>query len=176
MIQIIRASQEYEGLAWFAYDEAYRRQAAVTQHYEWSRINPSIFSVCFTGRAKRGQKCEWCLSASHSSGDCANGAGESEVSQRPRAIELAVGSRGRPSMGRSPPPGYNGTDACKLFNEQRCFYQRCKFRHICLACGGDHPASGKPECAARTQWIGTGGAGPVRQNWSGRGRSRSQPY
>ena len=43
MIQIIRASQEYEGLAWFAYDEAYRRQAAVTQHYEWSRINPSIF-------------------------------------------------------------------------------------------------------------------------------------
>ena len=55
MIQIIRASQEYEGLAWFAYDEAYRRQAAITQHYEWSRINPSIFSVCFTGRARRGQ-------------------------------------------------------------------------------------------------------------------------
>ena len=80
MIQIIQASQEYEGLAWFAYDEAYRRQAAVTQHYEWSRINPSIFSICFTGRAKRGQRCEWCLSASHSSGDCANGVSESEVS------------------------------------------------------------------------------------------------
>ena len=176
MIQIIWASQEYEGLAWFAYDEAYRRQAAVTQHYEWSRINPSIFSVCFTGRARRGQRCEWCLSASHSSGDCANGAGESEVSQRPRAIESAVGSGGRPSMGRSPLSGYSGTDACKLFNEQRCFYQRYKFRHICLACGGDHPASGKPECAARTQWRGTGGAGPVRQNWSGRGRSHSQPY
>ena len=34
MIQIIRANQEYEGLAWFAYDKAYRRQAAATQHWE----------------------------------------------------------------------------------------------------------------------------------------------
>ena len=90
------------------------------------------------------------------------------MSQRPRAIESAVGSGGRPSMGRSPPPGYNGTDACKLFNEQRCFYQRCKFRHICLACGGDHPASGKPECAARTQWIATGG-GQARSARTGAG-------
>ena len=70
MIQIIRANQKYEGLAWFANDEAYRRQAAVTQHWEWSRINPSIFAVYFTGKARRGKRCEQCLSASHSSGEC----------------------------------------------------------------------------------------------------------
>ena len=43
MIHIIKASQEYEGLAWFMYDEAYRRQAAATVHTEWSKVNPSIF-------------------------------------------------------------------------------------------------------------------------------------
>ena len=44
MIHIIKASQEYEGLAWFMYDKAHRRQAA-TGFTEWSKINPSIFSV-----------------------------------------------------------------------------------------------------------------------------------
>ena len=34
-----------------------------------------------------------------------NGAGESEVSQRPRAIESAVGSDREPLVGRPPPPG-----------------------------------------------------------------------
>ena len=40
MMHIIRTSQEYEGLSWFIYDEAYRRQAAATKHVEWSKINP----------------------------------------------------------------------------------------------------------------------------------------
>ena len=102
MIQIIRASQEYEGLAWFTYDEAYRRQAAVTQHREWSKINSLIFSVCFTDRARRGQRCEWCLSAAHGSGGCVNGGGESDMSQRLRAIESAVMVGGGQPVGRSP--------------------------------------------------------------------------
>ena len=60
MIHIIKASQEHEGLAWFIYDEAYRRQAAATGHTEWSKVNPSIFSVCFTSKAKNRKRCEWC--------------------------------------------------------------------------------------------------------------------
>jgi len=76
MMHIIRTSQEYEGLSWFIYDEAYRRQAAATKHVEWSKINPSIFTVCFTGKAKRGQRCEWCLSLTHSSVECTWAEGE----------------------------------------------------------------------------------------------------
>ena len=34
MIHIIKASQKYEGLAWFMCDEAYQRQAAATRHTE----------------------------------------------------------------------------------------------------------------------------------------------
>ena len=28
-------------------------------------------------------------------------------------------------------PGYEVTDACKLYNEGRCHYQPCKFRDVC---------------------------------------------
>ena len=114
MIQIIRANQEYEGLAWFAYDEAYRRQAAATQHWEWSRINLSIFAVCFTGKARRGKRCEWCLIASHSSEECGSGEGDIELVQGPGMQEPAMISGGRPVARLNPPPGYNGTDVCKL--------------------------------------------------------------
>ena len=50
------------GIQRFLYDEAYRRQAAATGHTEWSKVNPSIFTVCFTEKAKEGKRCDWCLS------------------------------------------------------------------------------------------------------------------
>ena len=55
MINIVKAHQEYKGLAWFLYDEAYRRQAAATGHTEWSKVNPSIFTMCFIAKAKEGE-------------------------------------------------------------------------------------------------------------------------
>ena len=45
MIHILKASREYEGLAWFMYDKAYRRQATVTGFAEWLKSNLSIFTV-----------------------------------------------------------------------------------------------------------------------------------
>ncbi len=39
MVSIIRASQEYEGAAWVAYDAAYRRQAAATGSKKWGGVN-----------------------------------------------------------------------------------------------------------------------------------------
>ena len=38
------------GIQRFLYDEAYHRQAAATGHTEWSKVNPSIFTVCFTAK------------------------------------------------------------------------------------------------------------------------------
>ena len=51
MVSIIRASQEYEGAAWVAYDAAFRRQAAATGQRDWSGINTSLYTICFTGKA-----------------------------------------------------------------------------------------------------------------------------
>lgn len=71
MISIIRASQEYEASAWVAYDDAYRRQAAAAgDQWQWSQANPSLYAVCFTGKAKRTGRCERCLSAAHKTEDC----------------------------------------------------------------------------------------------------------
>ena len=53
MVSIIRASQEYEGAAWVAYDAAFRRQAAATGQRDWARINTSLYTMCFTGKARK---------------------------------------------------------------------------------------------------------------------------
>ena len=92
MVHIIRTNQEYEGLSWFVYNEAYRRQAAATGHMEWSKINPSIFTVCFTSKARRGQRCEWCLSASHCSEECMLAKGEMDAQSQPRVMESTAGA------------------------------------------------------------------------------------
>ena len=128
MIHIIRTSQEYEEVSWFIYDEAYRRQAAVTKHVEWSRVNPSIFTVCFTSKAKKGQRCEWCLSATHGSTECALAEGEANAPGRLRMVEPLMGATQAPGRIRLLPVGYQFTDICKLFNERRCHYRFCKFR------------------------------------------------
>ncbi len=53
MVGILKASAEYEGEAWAAYDVAYRRQAAATNNRNLSKINPSLFALCFTGKGKK---------------------------------------------------------------------------------------------------------------------------
>ena len=70
MVNVIRASQEYEGAAWVAYDAAFRRQAAATGQRDWSKINTSLYTICFTGKARRSQRCDNCLSAAHKTAEC----------------------------------------------------------------------------------------------------------
>ena len=41
-VTIVRVSQEFSGLAWVRYDQAYRRQAALTGHFKWSVINATL--------------------------------------------------------------------------------------------------------------------------------------
>lgn len=48
-VDILRASQEYKGAAWAAYDAVYRHQTAATGHKDWSKVNPSRYIVCFKG-------------------------------------------------------------------------------------------------------------------------------
>ena len=82
MILIIKASQEYKVLAWFMYDEAFRRQAAATGLTEWSKINPSIFTVCFNTRARSGTRCELCLTLGHDAEGCTRSEGEGDLALR----------------------------------------------------------------------------------------------
>ena len=55
LIQIVRVNQEFEGSGWAVYDETFRRQAAVSGNQQWSKLNASLFSLCFTGRTQNGK-------------------------------------------------------------------------------------------------------------------------
>ena len=91
MISILRASQEYEGLAWATYDAAYHRQAAATGHKQWSKVNPSLYTVCFTGKARKATRCNLCLSAAYKTPECSLAMDEDpDVGQRLKAVKSAV--------------------------------------------------------------------------------------
>ena len=69
-VTIIKCSRDFEGLAWAQYDWAYRRQAAQTKDLHWSRLNLTLFSLCFTGKARQNIACAHCLSDNHVSDNC----------------------------------------------------------------------------------------------------------
>ena len=164
MISIVRASQEYEGAAWAAYDTAYRRQAAAQGRTGWSQINPSLYAICFTGKAKKSERCDRCLSATHRADDCSLAAEDDpDVTKRLKAIESAVVALTRPSSGGRPrEPRERSSETCRNWNRNRCSFPGCRYTHLCTSCRGNHPA---PECPTRSS--NTTPVGPHRRAPSG---------
>ena len=70
LIFILRASQDFGGVSWVTYDAAFRCQAFITGNGQWSKVNPSLYSICFSGAALTGVHCKLCLSLSHPTRDC----------------------------------------------------------------------------------------------------------
>ena len=88
---IVQASQDYAGLAWVQYASAFRREAALTGLTQWSAINPTLYTLCFTGSARTATQCELCFAAMHTTKECAQqGDPDPGVWDRLRAIERAV--------------------------------------------------------------------------------------
>ena len=142
MVAVIRACEDFSGLAWIRYDAAYRRQAAASGNRTWSRINPSLFSLCFTGKAQAAKRCDLCLAASHVTKDCSLSADlDPDLPSRLKAVESAVvafaqsGSGGSERQLKRRPHD----DICRVFNEKRCYFRRCRYCHVCLGCTGAHP-------------------------------------
>ena len=91
LIFILRASQDFGGVAWVTYDAAFRRQAFITGNQQWSKVNPSLYSICFSGVARTGQRCELCLSLSHPTSECTMvNDPDPDVSARLKTLESAV--------------------------------------------------------------------------------------
>ena len=173
MVGIIKASIEFEEGAWMAYDTAYRRQAAATGHRLWSKLNPSLYTLCFTGKAKRVARCELCLGSSHTAEECALASEDDpDISKRRKAVESAVVAfSGKGQSGKAS----KATDLCRLFQQNRCTFQNCKYRHSCKRCGGAHPGM---ECQrpVGSQGQGPAAPGPVRREPELRSRGRGNPY
>ena len=155
MITIIRASQKYEGSAWVAYDTAYRRQAAAQGKTEWSRINPSLYAICFTGKARRADRCDRCLSTTHKAENCSLFSEEDpDVSQRLKTIESAVVALTRAAPVGPTKPCRRSTKACCNWNQNKCSFLGYQYTHHCSSCRGSHPAVECPVKSANTHPVG----------------------
>ena len=145
LVTVSRVSQDFSGLAWVRYDAAFRRQAALTGNRRWSQINPTLYSICFTGRAQQLSRCELCLSSAHGTKLCPlQSDPDPELPSRVKAVEtalLSLASR-RSSETRSPTLTRNPStgEYCRLFNAGKCRYTRCRFRYVCSRCGESHSA------------------------------------
>ena len=70
LVQIVRVNQEFERSDWAVYDETFHRRAAVSDNQQWSKLNPSLFSLCFTGIGCRTGRHRWCLGTTHTIEAC----------------------------------------------------------------------------------------------------------
>ncbi len=146
MVHMLQVSQDFGGLAWINYDRAFRRQAASTGNRLWSRINPSLYSICLSGVARVSKRCELCFGLTHDMKDCAlSGDGDPDVGACLKAIESAVLAliSARPSQPAKP---QSRPEVCRSWNENRCTFPRCRYQHVCRICGGPKPAV---ECCKR---------------------------
>ena len=67
---IVRCYRDFEDLHWAQYDRMYRRQAAITKDLQWGRIDSTLYSKCFAGKARWRSMCTYCLSDNHTSQEC----------------------------------------------------------------------------------------------------------
>ena len=71
MSLIIKASQKYCYPSWVLYDQNFRQQAAEVGNTEWARVDPSIYTQCFTGIALSAEGwCKFCQSINYTSDNC----------------------------------------------------------------------------------------------------------
>ena len=141
MATITRVSQDFTGLAWVRYDASFRRQAAITGNRQWSRINPSLYSFCFMGCTAELKRCELCLSAGHTTKHCALISDpDPELPDRLKAVESVMVSL----ASRLPTPQQDkgkrplSAEICRLYNDNRCRFLKCRYRHVCSTCSGGH--------------------------------------
>ena len=146
MATIIRVSQDYQGLAWVRYDAGFRRQAALTGNRLWSRVNSTLYTVCFTGNAQTTTRCELCFGSTHSAKDCAlQGDPDPEMQTRVKAVESALlAMTSKFGVRASGPPVSPSGQVCRLYNKGSCTYPRCRHSHVCSNCGGNHAAVSCP--------------------------------
>ena len=123
---VIQAHQEYQGDCWLGYDRRFRQRAAANPSRSWSTIDPTLWSLAFSGRASSAI-CSHCFSTSHSSRDCELNSGSNpfnhSVTRPPFKMQSNSNQARRPlcfDWNESPAPG--------------CPHPACRFDHICYYC------------------------------------------
>lgn len=130
---IAKASQKYKWPARLIYDQNFRMEA-VGCSQSWARVEPGLYAQCFTGQAWTTENlCTTCQGMDHSSARCLY-----KSLKRPWSAAF-----GQQQTSRSP-GSVSTIGACikyNRFNGDCRFGAKCRYAHVCSACGGAHPTS-----------------------------------
>lgn len=124
---IVKAQRTFTGEGWVTYDACYRRKAALTKSLDWGVVDFTLYNETFTGRAKALPRCRYCLSEHHISANCVY----APESQNVAAVVTRPSTKSQNQL-------------CQVFNTRggnRCYFNPCKFSHLCSECRGNHPLS-----------------------------------
>ena len=118
MVMIVKAAEEYAGLHSLGrYDEA----QAAAKDIQWSKVNPSLFAQCFTGRAHNQTHCDLCLSSSHTTQDCPLGnTSFSGTTTRLQSVEVSLLAISNNLQGTHRTPQRKPTGLCWAWNGGSC--------------------------------------------------------
>ena len=137
---IIQAKMENEGDAWLGYDRRFRQIAASKPELIWAQLDPTLWNLAFSGATKVA-RCAHCFSLTHVSREC----------------DWAPQDATRRLKQQSP-----RTHICMSWNyNPECPYSDCRYKHVCLACNGNHKVT---HCPQKRSYPSRGGY------------SRYQPY
>ncbi len=132
---IAKASLRYKWPSWIMYDVSFRQEMAGVTGTSWAKVEPSIYSLCFTGQALSTDNwCHNCQTLDHTPNTC-------PLRPRKRSWGTAVGQS---AMGQSALSSNRSREVCHRYNRfgGECkFGRECRYRHICSSCGDPHPAS-----------------------------------
>lgn len=139
---IVAAERDYETDQWLVYDRLYRRQALSQKSLDWSVIDSRLYQSSFTGRARTIVRCPDCLEGHDKSEPC-------RLQPQPLVVAWPQPAwQSQPYAYQPTQPVFNPTQAlqhpepCRRYNKGLCKSgSKCKYQHVCSACGGRHPAS-----------------------------------
>ena len=146
---IARLSKKFRWPSWIIYDQYFRQEAADTGKADWSKIDSSIYTQCFTGMALTDGWCSICTSMDHVKGSCPYQSTEEQLGQKRPA------SKSRPPQKR-PRPQSKSEEACRKWNKYNymdCPHgESCIYTHGCSICRAtDHGALKCPQAKAQAR-------------------------
>jgi hypothetical protein len=149
MNTIVKASTKYKWPSWIVYDQNYRQEAVDNGLKDWSKVDPSTFTQCFTNAAISSENwCKVCQSMDHATEVCPN----KMYGGMPRKRNAE--SLGQPPYGRKRPAPGSSLQVCRLFNRSNgeCkFGEACIYQHKCDQCGStSHSRSKCPDLRRST--------------------------
>ena len=155
VVMVVREARRCGGGGWREYDAMFRQLAATTATCDWSKLNTSIYAVSFLAQSSRGRMCSYCLEPDHVAEACALAPSVPRRAE-PQGIRPLLPAT---TVLPPPPPRSQGfptrrksDQICFSWNEGKCNFPYCRYRHACLRCQGDHhswqcrdaPVSGGP--------------------------------